>query len=97
LQQNVQSAIFIRVSYVILAGRYNDADYDNEYFQKVGHGTMKNKAIPFLMTGIIVLTLFNVVNLAAELPHWAIICAIILGTLSVVCGVFIVVRSKKKK
>ena len=58
---------------------------------------MKNKAIPLLMAGVIILTLFNVVNLVAELPHWAHICATILGTLFVVCGVFIVVRSKKKK
>jgi len=58
---------------------------------------MKNNATPVLMTGIIILTLFNVINLAAGLPQWASVCATIIGTLFVVCGIFIVIKSKKKK
>ena len=58
---------------------------------------MKNKAVPVLMTGVIILTLFNVINMSAGLPEWASVCAIIIGTLFVVFGVFIVIRNKMKK
>jgi len=57
---------------------------------------MKNNAVPILMAGVIILTLFNVINLTAGLPQWASVCATIIGTLFVVCGIFIVISSKKK-
>lgn len=59
--------------------------------------TMNKKAILLLAMGVIVLTLYNVLGLAAELPHWATICVTILGLIFVACGVFIVIKSKKGK
>jgi len=58
---------------------------------------MEKKAIPVLMMGVIILTLFNVFNLAADIPHWATICMTILGLIFIAYGVFIVVKSKMKK
>jgi uncharacterized protein (DUF983 family) len=58
---------------------------------------MEKKANALLMTGMIVILLFNVLNLAAEIPHWAFICVTIFGVIIIACGVFLVIKGKKKK
>ena len=58
---------------------------------------MEKRAIPLLMTGMIILTLLNVLHLTVDIPHLAAIGMTILGTIIIICGCIIVVRGKIKK
>ena len=57
---------------------------------------MKNRAIPFLMLGMIVIILNNVLDLTAGFPHSVKIGLTILSLIFVAIGVFIVAKSKMK-
>ena len=58
---------------------------------------MKNKAIPFLMAGMIVIMLNTVLDLTAEFPHGVKIGLTILSLILVAIGVFLVAKGKKEK